>query len=475
MSEFNLQSSLAPLSTVDLFSDMPPAPSEMKLPGETRSKISDVPQLPAQRLNIGSSGDVFLADEKKVEEPTAPPPYEPPQPEEEPWTLGRWFNTVRAANQKIDALQKLGDAGPNKVRGYNRAYFETMKSVLRQHMAERVENEFGLDQAESSRLYDQLTRDSAGYRSKEDIDEIHSFVKNGVEVNGAFLSPTWEEAMQIQKAQRFQKLKKQNTATGGGAEEISRWQNVLKNTLDAEGNVMADRMGEFERANSELDRLTGAPTGVSKFAHQYNRVQDKVSKMTAAMDSGIPYKGMAAEQIPAEILKLNQETVELAVENAPYFGPNDRDAAAKWITDPATKGLPFRSDYEGKKIPHFVTSEPGVYNIWSPQEKSWMVVDKRKPKEESAPAPQADNSQFSAAGQTGQKIRRAAGKLAGAAESGMAKAGAAVADILPLSVNTGASVIEGAAGIFDTPLKLDRMDYLEERARKNKVGKYRDK
>lgn len=330
-------------------------------------------------------------------------------------------------------------------------------------------------------LEDLAKHRGGGYRSAENIDRLFEIKSKGTmfqDEKGEVIVPPneeWEKVIEADRISRAMSLKSQQAA-GGGAEEITRWQGVMKNTLDAEGNVMPDRMGEYEKAASEIDRLTGAPTGVSKFANRYNSKQDRISKMTAAMDSGIPYKGLAAEQIPSEILKLNQETVELAVENAPYFGANDREAAAKWVTDPATKGLPFRSDYEGKKIPHFVTSEPGVYNIWSPKEKTWMVVDKRKPKPETATAAEpTDNSQFSEAGKTGQKIRRAAGKLSGVAESGLAKAGVAVADLLPLSVNTGAAVIEGAAGVFDSPLKLDRMDYMEERAKKNKVGKYRVK
>jgi hypothetical protein len=333
-------------------------------------------------------------------------------------------------------------------------------------------------------LFDMLaTRKGGGRRPAEEITELIRIQKNkgalilNDEGKEAFAPANdWEEVEKVYDLRSAQKMKLvvSGKTAGGGAEEITRWQGVMKNTLDAEGNVMPDRMGEYEKAASEIDRLTGAPTGVSKFANQFNSKQDRISKMTAAMDSGIPYKGLAVEQIPSEILKLNQETVELAVENAPYFGANDREAAAKWVTDPATKGLPFRSDYEGKKIPHFVTSELGVYNIWSPKEKTWMVVDKRKPETATAAEP-TDNSQFSEAGKTGQKIRRAAGKLSGVAESGLAKAGVAVADLLPLSVNTGAAVIEGAAGVFDSPLKLDRMDYMEERAKKNKVGKYRVK
>lgn len=410
----------------------------------------------------------------------APPVAKTEESEEEPsaYSTGQSISEGYRMISDIKRMQ-AGRTGRNarevaREKALDNQAIGAVYSAMQQHLESK-----GYD----PRLVDMLgTKQGGGFRTAEDIDRLFEIKSKGTtfqDENGEVVvapDSDWDIVFEADRASRAQSLKSRKSAAGGGVEEISKWQGVMEKTLDAEGNVMPDRMGEYEKAASEIDRLTGAPTGVSKFASRYNSKQDRISKMTAAMDSGIPYKGLAAEQIPSEILKLNQETVELAVENAPYFGANDREAAAKWITDPATKGLPFRSDYEGKKIPHFVTSEPGVYNIWSPKEKTWMVVDKRKPNPETATAAEpTDNSQFSEAGKTGQKIRRAAGKLSGVAESGLAKAGVAVADLLPLSVNTGAAVIEGAAGVFDSPLKLDRMDYMEERAKKNKVGKYRVK
>lgn len=368
----------------------------------------------------------------------------------------------------LNQLEKAKDRAQLAQSGPEKRFVSGIALKLEDLTYREAAKKLGIDPDMGEYAVKALTRSGVNgmRRSPSQINQIVDLVKGGMDITEA---STFFDAKARKELEN-----KLNGKTSGGAEEITRWQGVMKNTLDAEGNVMPDRMGEYEKAASEIDRLTGAPTGVSKFASRYNSKQDRISKMTAAMDSGIPYKGLAAEQIPSEILKLNQETVELAVENAPYFGSNDREAAAKWITDPATKGLPFRSDYEGKKIPHFVTSEPGVYNIWSPKEKTWMVVDKRKPNPETATAPETDNSQFSEAGKTGQKIRKAGGGLVRAVKGASTAVGEKISNIPAGAANAGASIVEAGAGVFNIPLKIPRASSISESLEKMGLKKYDD-
>jgi hypothetical protein len=479
-----------------LFDDLPEASNKMQQFTESKSsdkgainkslELSSVPS--DQREQLEQMGSYTPSSEENKTAPNpldfvAPEKAAPPQtPQEDDWTLGKYFSVAREGLQKLDSIEKQNNFGSATQRGVNKARFEAYKSQLMEELSDRIENKFGILRAEVGGLFLGLSKDGSGFRSREDIDQIADIRKNGVAILDDtgnprhFNAQSWDQAMELQKIRRSREIEiglKKSGAVGGGVEEISKWQGVMKNTLDAEGNVMPDRMGEYEKAASEIDRLTGAPTGVSKFASRYNSKQDRISKMTAAMDSGIPYKGLAVEQIPSEILKLNQETVELAVENAPYFGANDREAAAKWVTDPATKGLPFRSDYEGKKIPYFVTSEPGVYNIWSPKEKTWMVVDKRKPETATAAEP-TDNSQFSEAGKTGQKIRKAGGGLVRAVKGASTAVGEKISNIPAGAANAGASIVEVGAGVFNIPLKIPRAPSISESLEKMGLKKYED-
>lgn len=451
MSEWNLASAInTDLNSEELFNDLPAVSSQPKLKTQieevdSRQAITtpeynlvskeDRPALEkiSEELDKNNSFSPKALTQNNVTDIAASLPQaqqaQSPDPEDD-WTLGKYFTAATGYLQKLDALQKQNDFGSGQQRGRNRARFESYKSRVMDELADNVENKYGVPKELIGPLYSRLSKGSLGFRSREEIDQIANVMKNrqaillddnGVETVIPIQEGDWESAIQLhQKAKdRVVEYNLANKKTGG-VEEISKWQGVMEKTLDAEGNVMPDRMGEYEKAASEIDRLTGAPTGVSKFASRYNSKQDRISKMTAAMDSGIPYKGLAVEQIPSEILKLNQETVELAVENAPYFGANDREAAAKWVTDPATKGLPFRSDYEGKKIPHFVTSELGVYNIWSPKEKTWMVVDKRKPKPETATAAEPTAPKASV---TNRALKTAINLGAGASEAILGGAG----------------------------------------------------
>lgn len=324
-----------------------------------------------------------------------------------------------------------------------------------------------------------------GYRSAENINQLFEIKAKGTKFqdeNGEVIvapDSDWETIFEADRISRAMSLKSQKTAGGDPMKAVSDAQAALKPIIDESGNPLPGKEAQFERLNGIIDSALQLPTGVYAYSDQYSRLSDRENKLKLAYANGINFGGVAKDNIPQEIVNLNEQKVALAVERAPTFNmsePNDKVKMQDWLAKGETKNLLFNAILDDGSIATFEpTTQENIYRRWSPTEKQWKIANFNKPQDNPVSEKPETNSEFSKAGQAGQKIRRAASKIAGAAESGVAKAGAAVADLLPLSVNTGASVIEGAAGVFDTPLKLDRMDYLEERAKKNKVGKYRDK
>lgn len=88
---------------------------------------------------------------------------------------------------------------------------------------------------------------------------------------------------------------------------------------------------------------------------------------------------------------------------------------------------------------------------------SYMQLPKlSEPAPAPAPAPQVNNSQFSAAGQTGQKIRKTGGGLVRAVKGASTAVGEKISNIPGAAINAGSSLVEAGAGFFDAPLKIPR-------------------
>jgi hypothetical protein len=324
-----------------------------------------------------------------------------------------------------------------------------------------------------------------GFRTAEEIDRVDRIRREGAVLkddNGNEVviekGLDWDRAFEADKLVWAQELKSRTKGAGASEGDIvgetNKINTALKSVSDENGNPLQGREAEYESLTSRKDALLKLPTGVSRFSDQFSRLSDRERKLNLALANGVNFGDISKDSIPQELANLNEQKIALAIERAPTFNmtdPADKARMQDWLSKNETKSLPFNailSDGAGTFEP---TGKENIYRRWSPIEKQWKIADFNKPQPTATSEEPETNSEFSKAGQTGQKLRKAAGKLAGAAEAGVARAGAAVADLLPLSVNTGASVIEGAAGVFDTPLNLPRMDYLEERAKKNKLGK----
>ena len=174
------------------------------------------------------------------------------------------------------------------------------------------------------------------------------------------------------------------------AEQMSKWQAVRDKTLDANGEVIPERLAEYEAASNQLDQLTGKPQGVSSYADGMTRFSDRQNKLNLAYSNGVDYGNTLKDEIPQAIAKINEDKVRLAVDKAPFFNPgdpSDKEKMQKWLNDPVTKRLPFNTLVDGVAATLEPTGKENVYNRWSATEKKWVSADFNKKEAPPAPAP----------------------------------------------------------------------------------------
>jgi hypothetical protein len=335
-------------------------------------------------------------------------------------------------------------------------------SAMQQHLESK-----GYD----PRLVDMLgTKQGGGFRTAEDIDRLFEIKSKGTKFqdeNGEVIvapDSDWDLVFEADRASRAMLLKSQKTATGGGAEEISRWQNVLKNTLDTDGNVMPNRIGEYEKATSELDRLSGAPTGTTRYFQDTGRVLSENTKLSRALANNVSYKGIQKEQLQNKINENIESLIQLAI---------DRGAAPSQteLKDYLKTGAPFLMNVSGQERVVFPTDKPDVYKLWDPTVKKFGTFDLNPPvKKQDEP----EQSEFSDAGQVGQKIRKAGGGVVRAVKGASTTVGEKISNIPAGVANAGVSIVEAGAGVFNVPLKLPRVSNISESLQKMGLKKYED-
>lgn len=167
-------------------------------------------------------------------------------------------------------------------------------------------------------------------------------------------------------------------------EYITKGQEALAKLVGPDGKITNQPL--YDQLSLEMDSKLGLPTGISAFKYRFDRLQDRSSKLGLAAGSGISYGDITPEQAPAELARLNEEMVALAVEKSPYFGSGDREKMGVWLSSPETRNLPFvtsvQTDFFTGDAPLFPTKQENVYKIWSPKDKSWKLYDlNEKPKE----------------------------------------------------------------------------------------------
>lgn len=79
----------------------------------------------------------------------------------------------------MDAYHKAHNYGNARDRGINTAQYEAAKNHVMSQLGDFLENTYGIAKTDVPSLFVSLTKTAAGFRTAQEIDEIHDIVKNG--------------------------------------------------------------------------------------------------------------------------------------------------------------------------------------------------------------------------------------------------------------------------------------------------------
>ena len=94
-------------------------------------------------------------------------------------TLGESFQKAKGVLQQMDAYHKAHNYGSARDRGINTAQYEAAKNEVMSQLGDFLENTYGIAKTDVPSLFVGLTKTAAGFRTAQEIDEIHDIVKNG--------------------------------------------------------------------------------------------------------------------------------------------------------------------------------------------------------------------------------------------------------------------------------------------------------
>lgn len=297
--------------------------------------------------------------------------------------ITRWNEALRRAQ---------GLPARNKVERFQNA---SLAAELQTRLTDRVSSEFGIPPEAIAFI----SKGRGGLpRTADEIDRIYKTMQTG----GAVLKDaagadryvpisSWDQAVQAVEIQNdlgnMLKVAEQKTQDPAAvAKSVTEINQAIEGLRDKDGNIPDENLPAAEKLYSQLASHLGTPTGTLLFADRFRRIQDKSSKLGMAAENGIAYGGIAPEQAPAELARLNEQMVALAVEKSPFFGGGDREKMRQWLSNPVTRNLPFvttvQTDFFTGNAPLFPTEKENVYKIWAPKDKSWKLLDlSEKPKE----------------------------------------------------------------------------------------------
>jgi hypothetical protein len=457
-----------------LFDDLPEASNKMQQFTESMSsdkgainkslELSSVPL--DQREQLEQMGSYTPSSEENKTAPNpldfvAPEKAAPQAPQEDDWTLGKYFSVAREGLQKLDSIEKQNNFGNATQRGVNKARFEAYKSQLMEELSDHIENKFGVPRAEVGGLFLGLSKDGSGYRSREEIDQIADIRKNGVAILDDtgnprhFNAQSWDQAMELQKIQRSREIEigLKKSASSDPLKTAQESMNLVKSFLDADGKPLPGKEAIVESLYNKVDTDLGVPTGVARYSDQLSRLEGQEARMNNAVVAGVGYGEISKENLPQEIARLKQQQVTLAVDNAPYF--DSQEGLKEWFKNPATRNLPTFTNINGSRVLVKARGgDPNVLSVWAPTQNDWVSYDLNK--KEAPSAETKTQSEYSDAGQVGQKLRKAGGGLVRAVKGGSTSVGETLSNVPSSALNAGAAIVETGAGVFNVPLKIPR-------------------
>lgn len=293
-------------------------------------------------------------------------------------------------------------------------------------------------------------------RSPKQIDEIVSLFK---ESQGTMDLMEAAAIVDGKSKQRIDAALGKGPAAGDPVKRIKDANDALKPLLDENGSPLPGKEAVVEFLYNDIDAASGAPTGAAAYSDRYSRLLDRERKLNLANANGVNFGDISKDSIPQELANLNEQKITLAIERAPTFNmtdPADKARMQDWLSKNETSSLPFNLILPDGAGTFEATGKENVYRRWSPIEKQWKIADFNKPQPAAASEATETNSEFSRAGQTGQKIRKAGGGLVRAVRGGSTSVGETLSNVPSSAVNMGAGIVEMGAGIFNVPLKIPR-------------------
>ncbi len=410
------------------------------------------------------SASVFSSLPEKAPAPEIAPP--------DVMSLGEVFNQGAGYLRDIVAAQKARDYGKAGTRGANAMYHEALKSGVLEKMSAYVEDTYGIAKDQVPTIFNTLVKTNGGLRTGKEMDEIIKIQKEGTSFTGVDGEVTigpdapWELALGAHKAKQTAALRgKEPVDLVKRTGEI---QGVLKNATDANGEPLPGQEAVFDNAHKALAQLNGIPTETSQYGFAVGRLSKQMSEFENAQAVGAAsYGGVTSDQFGARISELQIQIQQKAIKSAPTFNDNSQKNA--WLSNPETAGLPFFMGIGGKKALVRATEDPNVMEQFVEKGKSgspeMVRVDlAASPKTET----EKPKSEFTGAGESGQRVRRAVGKVTRGLGEATQSIGNTISDLPYQAVNAASGAAEFGAGVAGYNLNIPKIDTMTEAL--NKLG-----
>jgi hypothetical protein len=366
-------------------------------------------------------------------------------------TLGEVFNQGVGHVRDIEASFKANNYGKDGEKGENTAVHAAWKAAYLEKLSSHVEDNYGIPRDQVGTIFATLAKTNGGFRTAREMDEIIKIQKEGVSFTGVDGEVTvgpdepWEVALGAYKAKQTAALRgKEPVDLVKRTGEI---QGVLKNATDANGEPLPGQEAVFDNALKALAQLNGIPTETSQYGYGVGRLSKQMSEFQNAQAvEAASYGGVTSDQFGARISELQIQIQEKAIKDAPTF--NTIDERAKWLSNRETAGLPFFMGIGGKKALVRATGEPNIVEEFVSQGKSGspeMIKHDlaASPKIE----PEKPKSEFTGAGESGQRVRRGIGKVGNASSAALDMVANAISDIPSQAANAASGVAEFGAGV----------------------------
>lgn len=398
----NPESDLVAVSGAEDPANLPPSQGKYRLPGPAGQSpsLSDPEEDSKNPLNA------FINESIEAE-------FGTPENPKQSVSYGKMFDEFQAKNGMTTGYVSQSRIAPKDPIARAKAAIAIERLANDQQTINTVLSGVGMNFDTAQAFVQKFGGDSSV------LDRAVEIRRQGAAEYGVPAGSNWDVVSQViakQNTAYFDKPEK--TDPSAIAKTVSEINGALKGLQDTDGNIPDENLPAAEKLYAQRDAILGTPTGTSLFADRFQRLQDKSTKLSLAAGSGVSYGNIPPEQAPAELARLNEQMVGLAIERSPYFGSGDREKMGRWLSSPETRGLPFISDVSGVRTPLFPTEEQNVYRMWNPKDKVWAVYDLREKPQEAAVPAQAEQKTSKNANEAGIEFAQVARDAMGLSEEG---------------------------------------------------------